>query len=189
MLTLQSIFNSGWIQIVILLAVFWFFSRWTLTRAGKSGYAIGWLVGSFFIVAYCSMFPNTTVKLSVAGPTELGIVAVFFASFLGAFIGFFIIGITYLLRDASFRQIFSVSGITSILVLMLFAMIISTPQVKMALTLASLTFAIVIAIASLARRAYLEYDAPAEEFEEVPRSGYSSRLERIREQATGANSL
>lgn len=189
MLTLQTIFASGWIQIVIILGLFYAFSSWAFKHGAKSGYALGWLIGIFFIVVYGALFPRSTIQVAVEDPAQLSLLAVIGSTCVGSILAMIIIGITVALQRAWFRQMFSTAGITAVLVTMLFIMIMSPTPVKMALTLASLAFAIVIAVAYMLRRAYISYtsDPMEEDLLEEP-NGYG-RIERIRDQVTTANRL
>ncbi len=186
MLTLQSIFASGWIQIMILLAIFYWFSRWVMGQGAKTGYALGWLIGIFFIMIYGSLFPRSAIQVADTESSQLSFLAVMTSAFFGFMVGIIILGITFVLQKAWYRQLFATAGVTSVLVTMLFMMIMSGTQAKMGLTLASLAFSIVIAIAYIGRRAYQTRtidDTP--EFDDdrpVPTTG-NERIERIREQA------
>ncbi len=184
MITLQSIFASGWIQITILLALFVGFSRWALGNNMRSGYGIGWLVGIFFIIAFGALFPRATLQVAAAETTQLSFLGVLISAIIGFVLALIIVGMTLILKQAWFRQIFAISGITSVLMVMLFVMVISSPQTKMALTLASLAFAIVLASAYVMRHAYLRQE-PVEDDEPLspqvtPEN--NSRLERIRDE-------
>jgi|GEM_PF-2089686 len=185
MLTLQSFFASGWIQIMILLVIFYAFSRWAMGQGAKTGYALGWLIGIFFIVVYGALFPRTPIQVTDAETSQLSFLAVMTSSFLGFMVGIIIIGITYILRNAWYRQIFMTAGITAVLVTMLFMMLMSPTQAKMSLTLSSLAFSIVMAITYIARRAY--QTSSIEDIEEQPDdlgvTVGNERIERIREQA------
>ena len=186
MITLQSIFASGWIQIIILVAIFIGFTRWSLNQGGKTGYALGWLIGAFFIVIYGSLFPRTPLNVAIEAPTQLNFLTVISSSIVGAVIAILIIGITLALKQPLFRQIFATAAITSVLVTILFMMIMSSTQSKMALTLASLAFAIVIGVAYVVRRAYLHQNIEPIDVDSPPLStpGVNGRIEQIREQAT-----
>ena len=193
MLTLQTIFASGWIQIVILLVLFYVFTQWVFRHGARSGYALGWLIGVFFIVVYGALFPRAAIQVAVEEPSQLTVAAVLMSSCVGVILAMTIIGITVVLQRAWFRQMFSTAGITAILVTMLFMMLMSPTQVKMGLTLASLAFAIVIAIAYMLRRAYMSYSAnlviDEDPLEPVPVSDGYARMERIREQVPTTNRL
>jgi glucan phosphoethanolaminetransferase (alkaline phosphatase superfamily) len=189
MVTLQAIFASGWIQITILVAIFVGFSRWALSNQIRSGYGIGWLVGIFFIVAFGALFPRSTLQVAAAESTQLSFLGVMMSAIIGFVIAIVIVGITLALKGAWFRQIFAVSGITSVLITMLFVMIISSPQTKMALTLSSLSFAIVMVSTYVIRRAYMRENrtssnSPIPSQDAPPQS---ARLERIRDEYAQAN--
>lgn len=187
MITLQTIFASGWIQIVILLAIFYGFSRWAFAQGIRTGYGLGWLIGIFFIVVYSSLFPRTAVQVAANEPTQLTFLAVMASSFVGAFIALTIIGITLIIQNAWYRQIFATTGITAILVTMLFMMIMSPTSAKMGLTLSSLAFAIVIGVAYVARRAYLNKSSNSANEELVDTNDNYARLDHVREQMTTVN--
>jgi len=127
MLTLQAIFASGWVQILILFALFIGFTRWALSRKMRNGYGLGWLIGVFIIVAIGALSPDSTVLLATSESPELTFASVLISSCIGTMIAFFIIGMTIALRQAWFRQVFSVAGITAVLIVMQFMMIISPP--------------------------------------------------------------
>jgi len=192
MLTLQSIFSSGWIQIMILLAIFYWFSRWALGQGAKTGYALGWLIGIFFIMIYGALFPWTAIQVADTESSQLSVLAVMMSAFFGFMVGIIILGITFILQRAWYRQLFATAGVTSVLVTMLFMMMMSGTQAKMGLTLASLAFSIVIAIAYIGRRAYQsrQIDTPVilEEDELAVPTG-NDRIERIREQAIPTSRL
>ena len=189
MLTLQSIFASGWIQIVILLGIFTIFSRWVLENKFKYGYGLGWLIGIFLIVGYGALYPRTPIQVAAESPTQLSFASVFLSSCAGVTVATIIVGVTFVLRGAWFRQMFAISGITAFLIMMLFVMIMSNTQTKMALTLASLAFTIIVTATYVFRRAYLsrELIEPLDEPIEQPQG--SERIELIREQATTAHRL
>ena len=190
MLTLQTIFASGWIQIVILLVLFYAFSQWAFKQGARSGYALGWLIGVFFIVVYGALFPRSAIQVAVEDPAQLTVAAVLMSSCVGMILAMVIIGVTVALQRAWFRQMFSTAGITAILVTMLFMMFMSPTQIKMGLTLASLAFAIVIATAYMLRRAYISYAAePIIDEGPIGTSDGYARIDRIREQATTAHRL
>jgi len=192
MVTLQSIFASGWIQIIILLGIFYWFSRWATQQGAKTGYALGWLIGIFFIVIYGALFPRSAIQVADNETSQLSFLAVMMSAFFGFMIGIIILGITFILQRAWYRQLFATAGVTSVLVTMLFMMIMSGTQAKMGLTLASLAFSIVIAIAYIGRRAYQTravVDTPVVVDDDLGVSTGSERIERIREQAIPTSRL
>lgn len=159
MLTLQSIFASGWLQIIILLVLFMTFTNWALSRGMRNGYALGWLIGVFMIVAIGALSPESAIQLSAPESPELGLGSVVLSSCLGSVIAMAIVGMTVALRQGWFRQVFAVAGITAVLLVMQFMMMISPPAMKMSLTLMSLAFAIVMGTAYVVRRAYMQQAA------------------------------
>ena len=191
MITLQSIFASGWIQIIILIVIFYGFTRWSMEQGAKTGYALGWLIGIFFIVIYGSLFPRTPLQVASDAPIQLSFMTVLTSSLVGTIIAILIIGITVVLKQAWFRQIFATAGITSVLVTMLFMMIMSTTQAKMALTLTSLAFAIVIGFTYIVRSAYVNQSV--NDVDEIPLGApapdVNGRIHQIREEATTINRL
>lgn len=192
MFTLQSVFASGWIQIMLLLAIFYWFSRWAMRQGAKTGYALGWLIGVFFIVMYGALFPLTPIQVGDTESVQLSFLAVMMSSFFGFLVGIIILGITLILQRAWYRQLFITAGITAVLVTMLFTMIMSDTQAKMAISLASLAFSIVIAIAYVGRRAYQTrpIDAPPVAInDDIAVTTSNDRIERIREQAIPTSRL
>jgi len=165
--------------------IFYSFSRWAMGQGVKTGYALGWLIGIFFIVMYGALFPRTPIQVADAETSQLSFLAVMVSSLIGFVIGIIMISITFILRTAWYRQIFITAGVTAILVTMLFMMVMSSTQAKMALTLASLSLTIVMAVAYIARRAY-----QTRPIESTPVQPYdldvtvgNERIERIREQS------
>jgi len=182
MITLQSIFASGWIQIFILLALFIGFTNWALSLGMRNGYGLGWLIGVFLIVAIGALSPESAIQLSAPESPELSFGSVLVSSCLGTVIAFGIILMTVAMQRAWFRQVFSVAGITAVLLVLQFMMIISPPAMKMALTLMSLAFAIVIGSAYIIRRSYLRQKSLDGDEAVSGQSRVRGRAERIRDE-------
>lgn len=97
----MEVLLSKWIVFIMLLVAFAFVSRWALQNLHEyAGYALGWLVGLFFILVYVSL-GGGSLDSSVDVNATLSFFNVFLSTLFGvAFGGVVMIGLRFGMRYA-----------------------------------------------------------------------------------------
>jgi len=187
MIVINTLFLSGWFQLILLLAIFVIYSRRVLHRDLKYGYALGWMIGLFFIFTYVALNPVQAFYLS-AYDYALNIIQVFFASALGMMMGIIMVIVAFLFRNNIIQQSLSTAAIAAVFIIAIFMQLIATPDTRLMVSLFILAFGMV-SLGShiiMRQRQYLAVDAVdgtpvlVEEGDIIPQVP-SSRLDSIRQ--------
>jgi hypothetical protein len=144
---MQDIILNSWVVGIMLFGAFIVITRWSLVRLKEyAGYALGVLVGMFFMLVYISLGGGTD---STVDPTlvrrTLNIFEVFVATFFGMlFGGVVIVGLRFGTRFARGVSL-QVAFYTALNVILLFLVVIAGPITQRMIGI----FALSIGIASL----------------------------------------
>ncbi|MEM9955444.1 MAG: hypothetical protein AAF846_27830 [Chloroflexota bacterium] len=147
----NDIFLSGWFQIVLLSLGFYIFSRRVIARRFLRGYALGWMLGLFFIVVYASLNPPQPFVLG-GYDGELNMLQVSVVSLMGLFLAIGIAIFTALFPNSYRWQALRTAFTTAILVIALFGQVVTTPDIRIMISLFVLAFAISALVALILRR-------------------------------------
>ncbi|MDQ7027266.1 MAG: hypothetical protein Q9P44_17105 [Anaerolineae bacterium] len=150
---LQNIILNPWVVGILLLGAFFIISRWSLVRLKEyPGYALGVLIGLFFIMVYIALGGGTQSPpeldangVEIAARTTLNIFEVLFATILGLTFG---AGVMFALRFGTrFARGVSlqVASYTALNIILLFIAVIAGPITQRMIGI----FALSIGIASL----------------------------------------
>jgi hypothetical protein len=146
--TLQGIILNSWVVGIMLFGAFIVISRWSLVHLKEyAGYALGILVGMFFMLVYISLGGGTNDSTidPVLVRRTLNIFEVFIATFFGMMFGaVVIIGLRFGTRFARGVSL-QVAFYTALNVILLFMVVIAGPITQRMIGI----FALSIGIASL----------------------------------------
>ncbi len=192
----MDIFLSKWIVFFMILVAFAFVSRWSLqTLREYAGYALGWMVGLFFILVYVSLGGGSQDGTADAS-LSLSFFDVFMATLFGVlFGGVVMIGLRYGMRYARGVAL-QVAFYTALCVILLFLVFAEGTQASRSIGIFALAFGIatlfaVVIFPSGNRRQSTQVNAQTAPGEG---SGYGngdgapmSRLDQIRERMNDRN--
>jgi len=181
----NGILLSGWFQIILLSFGFFIYSRAILQRKLIRGYALGWMLGLFFIFAYTAL--NPPQRLYLGGfDRELTLPQVIFASVLGVFVSLGMALISSVLRENYRWHALRAASITAILVTAIFIQIIAEPGIRLMASIFVLALASTALMAFILRRG----DRSSVELDSAAYTGYddqengeepTSRVSRLRQ--------
>lgn len=184
---IQSLLLSEVLIFIVLFAVFGLLTRWAIWRLHEyAGYALGWLLGLFFVFVYSSLMssPPTFQAESAPGEITLNVWQVIVPSVLGLVIGLFSLILTRLGGGSSVQQALKIAGFTALGVVLLFLMFVEGPGTRRMIGIFALAFGIASLLGLvLARRSVATQVVPPtytspRSTQEIP----TSRLESIRQQ-------
>lgn len=185
----MDVLLSKWIVFFMLLVAFAFVSRWALqTLRENAGYALGWMVGLFFILVFVSLGGGSR-DASVDASLSLSFLNVFLATLFGVlFGGVVMIGLRYGMRYARGVAL-QVAFYTALCVILLFLVFAEGTQASRSIGIFALAFgittlfAIVIFPSGNRRQQVTQLNA-----QNAPNNGYGngdgqpmSRLDEIRQ--------
>lgn len=145
----QRVFLSQWIVLAVLVVAFLFVSRWSLFKLHEyAGYALGWMIGLFFILVYASLGGGRG-DLALSADATLNIFQVLLATLLGAiFGGFVVVGLRFGMRYARGVAL-QVAFYNGLMLILLFLVIIEGPVTQRMVGIFALAFGITTVFAAV----------------------------------------
>ena len=145
----QGILLSPILIFIVLGVLFLALSRWALSRREVLGYALGWLIGVFFMIIYSSLTGGETVVDATAQDVQIGddvltFGQIIFASIFGLIVG---AGSMFLIRlqaNSQARRALVVALLTGLNLIVLFFVIISSSGTQRLIGISAMAFAITI---------------------------------------------
>lgn len=187
---INFILLSAWFQIILLIILFFIYSRQALRRNLIKGYALGWMLGLFFIFTYSSLTGISTLYMG-AYDRHLNIFQIFGVTSFAIFVSIGMSIMSYLLRGSTRWISIQTAISTAILLIAIFLQVVAAPEIRLMLSLFIIAFGIATLFVSIIRGR--RYDVEGSYVgENAPYSGYgegetpapqqpNSRLEAIRQ--------
>lgn len=138
----MEVLLSKWIVFFMLFVAFAFVSRWALqTLREYAGYALGWMIGLFFVLVYVSLGGGSRDPGADANAT-LSFFSVFLATLFGvAFGGVVMVGLRFGMRYARGVAL-QVAFYTALCVILLFLVFAEGTQASRSIGIFALAFGI-----------------------------------------------
>lgn len=194
---IQSLLLSDFVIFAVLFLTFFLLTRWALFMLKEvMGYALGWMIGLFFVIVYSSIVPEreavAAAQAVTIGDLTLSFGQVITPSVLGFLLGLGLAVIIPLARGQSAPQALKVASFTAFGLAMIFLMFVSDELGRRMIGLFTLAFAIGATLAMVLGRGRMfnaigqvqassipqAHDLPHQDMP-PPASG-TSRLDRIR---------
>lgn len=143
---IEDILLSDLLIVLVLLGLLIAVSRWALSTREYPAYALGWLIGIFFIVIYRALSGDDTADVQdTAEATEstLSFLGAFIPGILGIFSG---LGVMFVIRrfaqETGTGKSIAVAISTSILIIILFLLATAGETTRQVVSILALGFAI-----------------------------------------------
>ena len=193
MTIINTILLSGWFQLILLATIFFIYSSRVIKQRSLRGYALGWMLGLFFIMTYVSIARPTALQLGAYDST-LNVAQIIIAGLSGIFISTGITISAHIFRNNRIQQALHTAAITAILVVSTFLQLIAGSEIRLMVSLFILAFGMASLTASIvmSRRDgvveaniapdYTGYDVPVEQRQrsrlDIIRSRFKNRVNR-----------
>ncbi len=185
---IQNIFLGELFIFIVLFALFALLTRWAVIHLREyTGYALGWMVGVFFMIIYGSLVGSADTAAQVAenGGDELTFLQVIGPSIIGLGLGAGAILLIRMNPGSRASQSLKVAFLTALSVIVLFFMVISGFEARRMIGIFALAFGIGLLFTNVlyhpSGRPPARAAAVSSDIDDVP-SGGNSRLDRIRSQ-------
>jgi len=144
---IEAIILSDFLIFIVFSIMLGAVTLWTLRENEYLGYALGWLVGIFFIVIYVSVTGDPTATEAVEEAAEdtetrLELFAVMLPAFLGLLFGFGVLFIVKMYSGSGTRRSLVIAVLTAILVGVLFFLATADDYARRLIGIFALAFAI-----------------------------------------------
>ena len=144
---IEAVILSDFLIFIVFSIMLGAVTLWTFRENEYLGYALGWLVGIFFIVIYVSVTGDPTATEAVEEVTEdadsrLTLFAVMMPTFLGLLFGFGVLFIVKMYSGSGTRRSLVIAVLTAILVGVLFFLATADDYARRLIGIFALAFAI-----------------------------------------------
>ncbi len=131
-------------------------TRWSLTLREYAGYALGWLVGIFFIILLSTLLPHSDedILTTASEPVRLDFFGLLVPSVLGLIVGLFLISLIRIGNDSTsrIRRALTIAFLVSFLVCATYFMLTSDRSTRIWIAMFLLTFGIGLLLSSILSR-------------------------------------
>jgi hypothetical protein len=182
MSVINGLLLSGWFQLMLLSSIFVAYSSRILRRQVYRGYALGWMVGLFFIFVYAAIKPTPALQFG-AYDSELNVLQIFVAGAGGLFVSLTLSTIAYLFRTNRIQLALITATVTGIFVIAIFLQVVAEPDVRVMISLFVLAFGMTALTTNIIMSRRLD-SRPMEVAQEP-----ESRLDIIRERIVERNNF
>lgn len=149
---IRNLFLNQWFLVFVLGVIFAMFSNWAL-RESRLGYALGWLIGVFFVVVYTALGGADPVQQQIQ--QTLNVLQVVFPTLCGVSMGGGMILLVALVRTNREReQALLIAFLTALNLVLLFLVLVEGRITQLMIGIYALAFgiaALFLAILSLDR--------------------------------------
>ena len=144
---IQTIFLSPIFILVVLIGVFLVISFWAIGRLQEyPGYALGWLIGVFFMIVYSSLVQQPPDQIQaqdvVLGGVTLNVFQVICPSIFGFALGIVMMFLINQNDSSAARRSLKVATLTALWLIIMFILIISDLVTQRMIGLLALAFGI-----------------------------------------------
>jgi hypothetical protein len=157
MTVIKSIILSAWFQLILLGFIFFLYSRRVRTR----GYALGWMLGLFFIFSYVALDPPQTLQLG-AYDDELNVSQILVTGFSGIFVSIAMTTTSHIFHNSRIQRAVTAAAITGGLIAAMFLQLVAEPEIRLMVSLFVLSFGMTALttniITSRTRRSNIPYE-------------------------------
>ena len=184
MSVIQSIVLSDGFLIAVLLIAFAIVSRWAIVSLREyRGYALGWLLGLFFIVVLSSLMGESTPPPDAATEIEttLGFGQIIISTIIGGVLALMVIGLSILPGTVMMARALNVALLTGIGVVVLFLMFIAQDETRRMISIGTLAFGIGMLLSQIILTGILRSRSRQMPIPETQGLPLTSRVNAIRE--------